>query len=292
VGSTPGVGILLNPGLADSLDRALQRVAFAPIIPDRLWNSIDPQSGYRRIPSAWAMVRCAAERAEIPLHGIGLSVGSAGRLDRTYLDAMLGLAEELRSPWISDHLSFVHLQDHGDLSPAAALPVPYDAESLAFLTDKVGEIVRASPVPFLLENPAYYIRYPEQDFSEPAFLNEICRRTGAGLLFDLHNLVCNVRNLGFDPWTYLEEIDWSRVLEIHVAGGSEMHGFWTDSHTGGCDPAVVDLLPIALARAVNLRSVTFEFHEASFPLLGEAGVLDELDRIAECIGSTTEVGAT
>lgn len=289
--STPGVGILLNPGLADSLDRALQRVAFAPIIPDRLWNSIDPQSGYQRIPSAWAMIRRAAEHAEIPLHGIGLSVGSAGPLDRTYLDAMIDVAKDLRSPWISDHLSFVHLQNHGDLSPAAALPVPYDKESLAFLTDKIGQIVRASPVPFLLENPAYYIRYPEPDFSEPAFLNELCRRTGAGLLLDLHNLVCNVRNLGLDPETYFEELEWPRVLEIHVAGGSEMHGFWTDSHTGGCDPAVVDLLPIALARAENVRSVTFEFHEASFPLLGEEGVLAELDRIAGCIGSTAKAEA-
>lgn len=278
------VGILLNPSLSGSFDPVLGRVGFAPLIPDRLWSSADDQDDrFRRLPRAWEMAQRALDRVPIPLHGIGLSLGSAGPLDGGYLDALVQLAVELRSPWISDHLSFVHLREHGERSAAAALPVPYDLESLELLTAKIEHIVRVSPVPFLVENPAYYFQYPDQDFTEARFLNELCARTGCGILLDLHNLICNVRNLGFDASRYLQELNGERVLEIHVAGGSEMHGFWTDSHTGAVDPEVLELLPLVLDKARNVRSVTFEFHEASYPLLGEVGVLQQLEHLARIV---------
>lgn len=278
-----GAGILVNPSLLPAIDQILSLVEFAPVIPDRLWNSTDRNGGYRYLPKAWEMIKHIGERVQLPLHGIGLSIGSAGPVDPAYLDALFMTAAALKSPWISDHLSFVNLHEHGDLSPAAALPVPYDLESLDFLSCKVEAIVRSSPVPFLLENPAYYFEYPGQTYSEPHFLSELCNRTGAGILLDLHNLVCNIRNFKWDAQQYLDDLDWSRVLEIHVAGGSEMHGFWTDSHTGQVDSAVWGLLPMVLERASLARCVTFEFHEASYPEIGQSGLSAELTKIRQAI---------
>ena len=278
-----GAGILVNPSLLQSIDQTLKLLEFAPVIPDRLWNSTDRRGGYRYLPKAWEMVTQMGERVQLPLHGIGLSIGSAGPVDAAYSDALFMTAADLKSPWVSDHLSFVNLHEHGDLSPAAALPVPYDLESLDFLSRKVEAIVRSSPVPFLLENPAYYFEYPGQTYSEATFLNELCNRTGAGILLDLHNLVCNVRNFKWNARQYLDDLDWSRVLEIHVAGGSEMYGFWTDSHTGPVDPEVWALLPEALKRASQAKCVTFEFHEASYPQLGQSGLSAELTKIRQTI---------
>ena len=117
--------------------------------------------------------------------------------------------------------------------------------------------------------------------TEPAFLNELARRTGCGLLLDLHNLYCNARNFGFDPAAFLDELDLEPVVELHVAGGNEVEGFWTDSHSGPCPEMVWDLVASVIPRARNLKAVTFEFQESYFDVLGTAGVRAALDRARE-----------
>jgi len=57
-----------------------------------------------------------------------------------------------------------------------------------------------------------------------------------------------------------------------------MMGFHTDSHTGPVLEAVWRLLEYTVPLAKNLRGVTFEFHESSFGLLGESGILEQIDR--------------
>ena len=134
------------------------------------------------------------------------------------------------------------------------------------------------PALFLLENNVYYFTFPGQDFSEPAFLNQLSASTGCALLLDLHNVYTNARNHDFDALAFLDELDLSRVMEIHVAGGTEMMGFYTDSHAGPVPEGVWDLLSFVAPRAPALRGVTFEFHESSWPLLRDEGVLEQIGR--------------
>ena len=68
------------------------------------------------------------------------------------------------------------------------------------------------------------------------------------------------------------------VTEIHIAGGMPMMGFHTDSHTGPVLEPVWDLLEHAIPLATHLRGVTFEFHESSYSILGENGILEQIDR--------------
>lgn len=138
--------------------------------------------------------------------------------------------------------------------------------------------------PFLLENNVYYVRYPEQELSEEEFLNELCRRSGCGVLLDLHNLYTNAVNHGFSAEDYLDNLDLANVTEIHIAGGVPMMGFHTDSHTGPVLDAVWELLERAVPPAKNLRGVTFEFHESSYERLGESGILGQIDRARTIVG--------
>src|SRR5262249_40596438 len=149
----------------------------------------------------------------------------------------------------------------GERHTALALPVPYDREALRLVSKRITAIRRTVPVPFLLENNVYFTDIPEQEMTEPEFLNALTTEAGCGLLLDLHNLYANARNHSFDSDAFLDQLDLTRVVEIHVAGGNEMEGIYTDSHCGPCPEEVWALLRVVAPRAPNLRAVTFEFDD-------------------------------
>jgi uncharacterized protein (UPF0276 family) len=281
-----GVGALLNPSMQRFFTRSLDRVDYLAVIPDRGW--IDRGAGaeprFQVLPAAALLDRAARERP-IVLHGIGLSICSAEFFDRAYAQNLIDWARRLASPWISDHLSFSRVGTGHELNAALTLPVPYDRDVLDLLIPRVRFFTERLDRPFLLENNVYYFRYPEQDLSEEEFLNELCRRSGCRVLLDLHNLYTNAVNHGFSAADYLGNLDLSNVTEIHIAGGVSMMGFHTDSHTGPVLDGVWELLERTVPRATNLRGVTFEFHESSYRLLGEDGILEQIDHARRVVNA-------
>jgi uncharacterized protein (UPF0276 family) len=116
-------------------------------------------------------------------------------------------------------------------------------------------------------------------------LNAITAEAGCGLLLDLHNLYANARNHGFDTDAFLDQLDLSRVVEIHLAGGNEMDGIYTDSHYGPCPEDVWAMLRTVAPRALNLRAVTFEFDEEYCTDVGASGIRAQLDRARTVLGA-------
>ena len=212
-------------------------------------------------------------------HSVGLSIGSADPLDTGHVEQMAKWQARYAMPWHSDHLSFIRLPGvdaHTELSAAMALAVPYDREVLEMIAERVEYVQGRIPVPFLLENNVYYVDLPEQEMTEPEFLNALAHRTGCGLLLDVHNVVVNATNHGFDARELIHAIDLTHVVELHVAGGSELAGLYTDSHAGPVAETVWELLPGVVERCPNLCGITFEFHEGWYDTMGAAGVLREV----------------
>jgi uncharacterized protein (UPF0276 family) len=149
---------------------------------------------------------------------------------------------------------------------------------LDLLVPRIKLIAESTARPFLLENSVYYVLYPDQDLSEPEFFNQLCARSGCGVLLDLHNVYTNSINHGLNYRDYLDNLDMKNVIEIHVAGGAPMMGFHADSHNGPVLEGVWEMLKYVVPRAQNLRGVTFEFHESSFDAMGERGFREQLDR--------------
>ena len=275
-----GVGVLFNPSLPEFLRTHLGAVDHVGVIPETFWTDRGPgRAGrFREIESSAPILGWLTERRPLVAHGLGLSIGSARRLDVEHLAQIASWRERHPFRWYSEHLSFVRIQagDGREHDAGLALPLPYDREVLELLVGRVAEITRAVPVPFLLENHVSYVGIPDQEMTEPRFLNELCARTGCGLLLDLHNLHTNATNHKFDPYDFLRELDLDHVLEIHVAGGNRMGALYTDSHAGACPEEVWRLLDFTLPRANNVCAVTFEFHESYYSLLGEDGILEQL----------------
>ncbi len=289
-----GVGVLFNPSLDGFLDEATTALDYLAVIPDRGW--VDHGRGSRPrfapLPHAEALLARVAATLPLPLHGIGLSICSADFFDEEYAEQLIRSRRRLSSPWVSEHLSFSRLSTDHEVNTAVAVAVPYDRAMLDLLIPRVEFFTQRLACPFLLENSVSYLTYPDEDMSEPEFLNELCARAGCGLLLDLHNLHCNAVNHGFEPRTYLRALELDNVVEIHVAGGVPMMGFHTDSHTGPVLEAVWQLLDDVLPRAPRLRGVTFEFHESSFRLLGRDGVLAQVARARRAITLTTRAGSS
>ena len=277
-----GVGILYNPALPDFLRTDLDLLDYIEVIPDMFWT--DRGTGatprYVELESWVEVLDWLAERRPVVGHNIGLSIGSAGRFDGGYVEQIARWHQRYRCPWHSDHLAFVTVggANGHEHNAGLAVPVPYDDEVLDLVAERVGIMQRAVPVVFLLENNVYYIDIPEQDMTEPQFLNRLTARTGCGLLLDVHNVYANARNHGFDPAGFLGELDLTRVAEVHIAGGNELAGMYTDSHAGPCPEPVWQLLDRVVAGAPNLCGITFEFHDSYYPLLKEDGIREQLRR--------------
>jgi uncharacterized protein (UPF0276 family) len=283
----PGVGILFNPSLEGFINQSSKSLDYLAVIPDRAWidHGVGSHHRFERLPLPAAHLEAVARELPIVLHSIGLSIGTAGDFDEEYVQNLIEWAERFNSPWISEHLSFSRLGHGHEVNAGVALPIPYDQEVLDLLVPRVRTITRALHCPFLLENSVYYFNYPDQTYSEEDFLNELVRLSGCEVLLDLHNLYTNATNHHFDALEYLNALDLNNVREIHVAGGVPMMGFHTDSHTGPVLEAVWQLLEKTVPRTPNLRGVTFEFHEASYRLLGEDGVHKQIERARSILSS-------
>jgi uncharacterized protein (UPF0276 family) len=127
------------------------------------------------------------------------------------------------------------------------------------------------------------------EMTEPRFLNRLYRETGCGVLLDLHNLYVTARHGNVDPEEYLAEIDPAAVVEIHMAGGDELMGFYTDSHSRLASEPLWSWAYEFAPRFTRLRAITFEYHESYFEVLEVGGIAAQLERMHELAEHCTSV---
>ena len=220
-----------------------------------------------------------AGRLPIVAHSIGLSLGSVEFSDDAYVEQLASWHDRYAFGWHSDHLSFAQVRSASghEQHAAMAVPLPYDTEVLRMVSARINALRPCLHSPFLVENAVTYMTFSDQDMTEPAFLNNLVRDSGCGILLDLHNLYVNARNHDFDASSFIRELDLDAVVEVHIAGGTEFTGMYTDSHSGPCPEPVWRLLEEIISVTPNLKGVTFEFHDSYFPLFGSEGVRAELE---------------
>ncbi len=277
------VGLMFNGALAGLLDARPDCTDFLSIIPERFWQDFGRAHSprFRPLPDETALLDRLAGQHRLVAHGVGLSIASGSTFD---IDHVRQLAEWHRRydfAWISEHLSAVRVltEETPDHHAGLALPLAWDHDLLDLVSERVTRTQDILGTRLLLENGVVHTPVPGSDMSEQDFMNALARRTGCGVLLDLHNLLVNAINLGFDADRWIDGLDLEPVVEIHVAGGNRLFGVYLDSHAGACPQTVWDLLARTAPRCPNLAGVTFEYHESYHPTLGEDGVLDQLARM-------------
>lgn len=223
----------------------------------------------------------ATIRADYPLslHGVGLSLGSADRLDNAHLQRLASIINRYQPALVSEHLCWgaVDGRHSNDL-----LPLPFTHEALQLLVARIGQVQDTLGREILVENISTYLRFREGDYTEWQFVAEVVRRSGCGLLCDVNNIYVNSVNHGFDPRVYLRALPRTAVKEIHLAGFTRKDGLpvplLIDSHSRRVDDAVWTLY----ADAIDLFGPTPTLIEwdQDIPelevLLGEAAHADEV----------------
>lgn len=187
----------------------------------------------------------------VSLHGVCMSIGGQQPLDKRHLARFKALVDRYEPALVSEHLAWsTHVSTYyNDL-----LPLPYTEATLAHVAAHIDEVQAAIGRPILLENPSTYVVFPESTMSETAFIREVSRRTGCGLLLDINNVFVSATNHGFDALRYLADFPIERVGEIHLAGHAEQSDdegdlLLIDSHDGPVDDAVWKLYEIVIRRA-------------------------------------------
>jgi uncharacterized protein len=275
-----GVGLLYNASLEEYLKIYSEQVNYVEIIPDMFWSDegrgADPR--FIDMPKWKQQLDYMAGKLPLVAHNIGISLGTIDYFDKEYIYFMKGMHEKYNFKWHSDHLSFLKLPTKGphDHNAGIAVPVPYDKEYLEMIGNKIDFITSQVNLPFLIENNVYFIEYPEQDYSEIEFINKLTAQHDCNILLDIHNLYANSINQNVKSKAYIDELDMTKVLEMHIAGGNYMSGTYMDSHAGPCPEEVWELLDYAIERAPNLKGVTFEFHESYFHLLQFDGLNNQI----------------
>jgi uncharacterized protein (UPF0276 family) len=154
-------------------------------------------------------------RWPLAVHGVGLSLAGEAPPDPAHLDRLARLLDRFEPAVFSEHLAW---GGHGGVYLADLLPVAYDPDTLARLCRHIEQVQERLRRRLLLENPSTYLAFEDGSGDEPAFLREVVRRTGCGLLLDLNNLHVSSVNQGQDARAQLAALPLEAVEQVHLAG--------------------------------------------------------------------------
>jgi uncharacterized protein len=223
----------------------------------------------------------------LSLHGVGLSIGSPGNLDRAHLQRLAAVAKRFEPTLVSEHLAW---STHDGAFLNDLLPLPYTDETLARVSEHVDEVQNALGRTMLLENPSTYVVFTESTWAETDFLREIARRTGCGLLLDVNNVFVSAVNHGFSADRYLADFPLSAVGEIHLAGSADDTDdaglpLMIDAHNSPVRDAVWSLFSETIRRAGPIPTlIEWDNDVPAWPVL-----LEEARRAERTIAETATI---
>ena len=165
-----------------------------------------------------AQLGALRERYGLSVHGVGLSIGSTGPLDRDHIARLKALCDRYQPEHFSEHLAW---SSHDGVYLNDLLPLPYTQQTLTRVAEHVDTVQTALGRQMLLENPSTYLCFAESTIPEVDFLAEVSKRTGCGLLLDVNNVFVSANNHGTQPLSYLDRFPFERVMEIHLGGHHE-----------------------------------------------------------------------
>lgn len=183
--------------------------------PDIGWLEIHAENYMGAGGSPHAYLSKICEHYPLSVHGVGLSLGSADGINTQHLHKLKHLIDRYNPAQISEHLSW---SQHQGIFLNDLLPVPLTDESLTIFQQNIEHTQNLLQRKILIENPSVYIGFNNNHYSEPDFLNQLCKTTGCGILLDINNVYVSAHNQKFSAENYLSNLNDMYVEEIHLAG--------------------------------------------------------------------------
>jgi uncharacterized protein (UPF0276 family) len=218
--------------------------------------------------AARATLANARQHWPISLHGVGLALGSAVGLDPWHLDQLADLVERTDPILVSDHACFARgylpSKSAEAIHASDLLPIAFSKASLDVLCSNVAQVQDRLKRIIAVENLSAYFAWNESDYTETAFLAELCTRTNCKLLVDVNNIYVNALNAvkagaDLDPLTscksWIDQIPVGAVAELHVAGHNAMQDIVIDDHSCAVNEPVWALYRHAVQRFGKVQTL-------------------------------------
>ena len=203
------------------------------------------------------------EHYPIYVHGLGLSLGTPGDMDKKYLNKFSDICDLVNAQWVSEHIAFSRTDDVdlGHLNP-----IPFTENMLQVMHDHVVEVSNKCQRKVILENITSHLTIPGS-MKETDFINRLCDDTGCGLLLDVTNLYVNSNNHDYDSVEWLNNIQPEYIVQLHVVGYSKIDGRYEDYHSESIQPDLWKLIDKVLTYA-PVQAVIVE-RDNNFPTISE-----------------------
>ncbi len=249
-----GLGISTEFGAAASgLDvRALHRER--PDLIEFLEIGIDLERGLDAEARAWI-----AAKLPVTFHFLDVNLEESDDLDPGWMKEVRVLAEEIGAAWLCGDAGLWHLgprdRGHGTLLPPILTP-----DSAREMATSVRCLREATKLEVLPENPPAHLYLGELHLLD--YFARVTDAADCGLLLDVAHLAIYQRATRRAPLDGLDGFPIERVVEIHVAGGTEFEHagqrFVDDDHGPTPLPDTWRILEAVLPRATSLRALVYE----------------------------------
>ena len=178
------------------------------------------------------------ETYRVVQHGVSMSIGGPTPPDAEYLAQLKRLVQETRTPWLSDHFCWCGVPGANlhDL-----LPLPYTEEVVALVVERAKRVQDTLGVRLALENTSSYLSYTGSTMPEWEFISRIAEEADIGLMFDVNNVYVSAYNHGFDPYELVRNVPHERIVQIHLAGHTNLGRYILDTHSDHVIDPVWDL---------------------------------------------------
>lgn len=242
---------------------------------------VEPQTTWVKTAQGYQVSQGVLERLHVLpgrklIHSVGTPVGGTVRPELVQLELIRQTIEFFGSPWVSDHLSF---NQTPEFATGFFLPPRQTQQGIQTVCRSIADLQEALPVPVAVETGVNYLQPRADELPDGAFVAQVVQTADCWLLLDLHNIFANGLN-GRQPIDdYLEQLPLERVVELHLAGGMELDGFWLDAHSGAIPDPLYAVAEGLIPRLPNLRAMIFEIFPSFVPMVGLNLIARQVERL-------------
>jgi uncharacterized protein (UPF0276 family) len=246
-----GVGISAEP---DSAATGIDATSLAPSLVQFLEYGSDVERGLDEHVRRWARLG-----RPTTYHFLDLNLEEPEDLDAAWVAKTAEAARAVGAAWLCGDAGMWHFAAR-DRGHQLLLPPILTRDSAAAVADTVGQLASLSGFQVLPENPpgSFYLG----DLHILDYFALVSERAGCGLLLDCAHLAIFQRLRGLPPTAGLDGFPLERVVELHVAGGTELEvdglPLVEDSHA----PEPLDdtwaIFESVVRRAPNLKAIVYE----------------------------------
>jgi uncharacterized protein (UPF0276 family) len=265
-----GVGLSAEPGSAVGGLDALALDAAHPGLVHFLEYGSDTERGLDEHVRRWS-----GARRPTTYHFLDVNLEEPADIDARWLARTVEAARAIGAAWLCGDAGLWHFAAR-DRGHQLLLPPVLTPDSADAVAESVARIEAETGMAVLPENPPGTIFLGELHVLD--YFARVSERAGCGLLLDCAHLAMFQRLRGLPPTAGLDGFPLDRVVELHVAGGTEIDvdglPLVEDSHA----PEPLDdtwrIFEHVLPRAPSLRAIVYECEKN-----GADEVLDNFRRL-------------